>query len=87
MEARNNFMSPSASMPQNQMSIVSQKEKIISQSVKIIFADLHEVSKGLEGVEGLQELIYNCINKDKSLQEQHTVNKVNQIKKRTNREM
>jgi len=38
-------------------------------------------------VEELQELIDNCIGKDKSLSKQHVVNKVNQSKNRTGREM
>lgn len=38
-------------------------------------------------VKGLQELIDNYTSKDNSLQGQRTVNKVNQRKKRTSREM
>lgn len=40
-----------------------------------------------KAVEGLQEWIYNCASKDKSLPEQCAVNKVNQSKKRTGKEM
>ncbi len=96
MEARKSFMDPGAFTSQNQILIVSRKEKLEEASAMqdsdptVLTSFMHTCMKFLwdqkEG-EGLQELIDKYARKDKPLPEQHVVNRVNWSKKRIGREM
>jgi len=96
MEARESFMGPGASRSQNQMSIVSRKDKpkdtIATQdSDPMMLKSFPQTCMKLlwnqKVVEGQQALIDNCANEDNPLPKQCAVNKVKRSKKRTDREM
>lgn len=93
MEAKKRFAHSGASTSKTQIALTEKpKEGIVAQetypSVLTYFLQTcMRLLRDQKAVDGLQEIIDNCIGKAKLLPEQHALHKVDKSKKRIGREM